>query len=36
VGTVRSSDTQVDEVRFVLFDKRAYDAFTAQASTSEG
>jgi O-acetyl-ADP-ribose deacetylase len=36
VGTVWSSDTQVDEVRFVLFDKRAYDAFTAQASTSEG
>jgi O-acetyl-ADP-ribose deacetylase len=36
VGTVRSSDTQVDEVRFVLFDKRAYNAFTAQASTSEG
>ena len=36
VGTVWSCDTQVDEVRFVLFDKRAYDAFTAQASTSEG
>jgi O-acetyl-ADP-ribose deacetylase len=36
VGTVWSSDTRVDEVRFVLFDKRAYDAFTAQASTSEG
>jgi O-acetyl-ADP-ribose deacetylase len=36
VGTVWSSDTRVDEVRFVLFDKGAYDAFTAQASTSEG
>jgi O-acetyl-ADP-ribose deacetylase len=33
---VRSSDTRVDEVRFVLFDQRAYDAFTARASTSEG
>jgi O-acetyl-ADP-ribose deacetylase len=36
LDTVRSSDTRVDEVRFVLFDQRAYDAFTAQASTSEG
>src|SRR5215207_9074261 len=34
--TVRSSDTRVDEVRFVLFDQSAYDAFTAEASTSEG
>jgi O-acetyl-ADP-ribose deacetylase len=36
LDTVRSSDTRVDEVRFVLFDQRAYDAFTARASTSEG
>jgi O-acetyl-ADP-ribose deacetylase (regulator of RNase III) len=36
VDTVRRSDTRVAEVRFVLFDQRAYDAFTAQASTSEG
>ena len=35
VETVRTSDSQTEEVRFVLFDKRAYDAFTAQAS-SEG
>jgi O-acetyl-ADP-ribose deacetylase (regulator of RNase III) len=35
VETVRATDTQVDEVRFVLFDQRAYDAFTAQVS-SEG
>lgn len=34
--TVRSSDTRVDEVRFVLFDQRAYEAFTSQASASEG
>jgi O-acetyl-ADP-ribose deacetylase len=34
--TVRSSDTRVDEVRFVLFDRSAYDVFTAQASKSEG
>ena len=33
--TVRWADTCVAEVRFVLFDQRAYDAFTAQAS-SEG
>jgi hypothetical protein len=26
----------VDEVRFVLFDQSAYDAFTTQASKSEG
>ena len=36
LDTVRHSDTRVDEVRFVLFDQRAYDAFTAQASSSEG
>jgi O-acetyl-ADP-ribose deacetylase (regulator of RNase III) len=34
--TVRASDSRVSEVRFVLFDQRAYDAFTAQASSSEG
>jgi O-acetyl-ADP-ribose deacetylase len=33
--TVRATDTRVTEVRFVLFDQRAYDAFTARAS-SEG
>ena len=35
VETVRASASQAEEVRFVLFDRRAYDAFTAQAS-SEG
>jgi O-acetyl-ADP-ribose deacetylase len=35
VETVRASRSQAEEVRFVLFDRRAYDAFTAQAS-SEG
>jgi O-acetyl-ADP-ribose deacetylase len=35
VETVRATGTQVDELRFVLFDQRAYDAFTAQVS-SEG
>jgi O-acetyl-ADP-ribose deacetylase len=34
--TVLGSDTRVDEVRFVLFDQSAYDAFTAQVSKSEG
>jgi O-acetyl-ADP-ribose deacetylase len=34
--TVRSSDTRVAEVRFVLFDQRAYEAFTSQASPGEG
>jgi O-acetyl-ADP-ribose deacetylase (regulator of RNase III) len=34
--TVRASESRVDEVRFVLFDQRAYDAFTTQASSSEG
>jgi O-acetyl-ADP-ribose deacetylase (regulator of RNase III) len=34
--TVRATDTRVEEVRFVLFDQRAYDAFTAQASSPEG
>ena len=31
-----ASDTQVDEVRFVLFDQRGYEAFTAQESAGEG
>jgi O-acetyl-ADP-ribose deacetylase (regulator of RNase III) len=30
--TVRASDTRLAEVRFVLFDQRAYEAFTAQAA----
>jgi O-acetyl-ADP-ribose deacetylase len=34
--TVRATDTRVEEVRFVLFDQHAYDAFTAQASSREG
>ena len=34
--TVRTTDTQVNEVRFVLFDQRAYDAFAVQASSTEG
>ena len=34
--TVSATDTQVNEVRFVLFDQRAYDAFAAQASSTEG
>ena len=34
--SVRASDSRVTEVRFVLFDQRAYDAFTAQASANEG
>ena len=34
--TVRAIDAQVNEVRFVLFDQRAYDAFTDQASSTEG
>jgi O-acetyl-ADP-ribose deacetylase len=33
---VRASDTRVGEVRFVLFDQRAYDAFAAHASANEG
>jgi O-acetyl-ADP-ribose deacetylase (regulator of RNase III) len=31
VGTVKSSDTQVEEVRFVLFGADAYRAFAGQA-----
>ncbi|MGV9276691.1 O-acetyl-ADP-ribose deacetylase [Streptomyces griseosporeus] len=34
VETVRSTPTRVEEVRFVLFDDRAYDAFARQ--TGEG
>lgn len=34
--TVRATDTQVAEVRFVLFDRRGYEAFTAQESSGEG
>jgi O-acetyl-ADP-ribose deacetylase (regulator of RNase III) len=34
--TVRAAGTQVNEVRFVLFDQRAYDAFTDQALSTEG
>ncbi|MFE2535732.1 O-acetyl-ADP-ribose deacetylase [Streptomyces sp. NPDC059371] len=30
VETVRAAETDVEEVRFVLFDKRAYDAFAGQ------
>ncbi|MGI5459325.1 O-acetyl-ADP-ribose deacetylase [Streptomyces sp. CA-249302] len=30
VETVRAADTSVEEVRFVLFDQRAYEAFAAQ------
>jgi O-acetyl-ADP-ribose deacetylase len=36
LDTVRATDTQVSEVRFVLFDQRAYDAFTARDSSTEG
>ncbi|MEV6671395.1 O-acetyl-ADP-ribose deacetylase [Streptomyces sp. NPDC051162] len=31
VEAVRTADTAVEEVRFVLFDEAAYEAFTAQA-----
>ncbi len=31
VEEVRTADTAVEEVRFVLFDEAAYEAFTAQA-----
>ena len=30
VETVRAADTSVEEVRFVLFDERAYEAFAAR------
>ncbi|GGP55713.1 macro domain-containing protein [Streptomyces variabilis] len=29
VGTVRTTDTSVEEITFVLFDERAYEAFAA-------
>ncbi|MEU3369179.1 O-acetyl-ADP-ribose deacetylase [Streptomyces sp. NPDC006660] len=32
VQTVRAADTSVEEVRFVLFDERAYEAFAAWVS----
>ncbi|MEX2980372.1 O-acetyl-ADP-ribose deacetylase [Streptomyces sp. C36] len=32
VETVRQAETAVEEVRFVLFDERAYEAFASQAS----
>ncbi|QLE75403.1 O-acetyl-ADP-ribose deacetylase [Streptomyces rectiverticillatus] len=32
VETVRQTETSVEEVRFVLFDERAYEAFASQAS----
>jgi O-acetyl-ADP-ribose deacetylase len=32
IDAVRNADTDVEEVRFVLFDERAYDAFTNAAS----
>ncbi|RLU81323.1 O-acetyl-ADP-ribose deacetylase [Streptomyces griseocarneus] len=32
VETVRQTETNVEEVRFVLFDERAYEAFAAQVS----
>ncbi len=32
VAAVREAETDVEEVRFVLFDERAYDAFAAQVS----
>jgi O-acetyl-ADP-ribose deacetylase len=34
--TVRATKTRVEEVRFVLFDQHAYEAFAAQASSGEG
>jgi O-acetyl-ADP-ribose deacetylase (regulator of RNase III) len=36
VETVRAIDTPVDEVRFVLFDQRAYNAFVGVQASSEG
>ncbi|GHC57761.1 hypothetical protein GCM10010507_38080 [Streptomyces cinnamoneus] len=30
VETVRQTETRVEEVRFVLFDERAYEAFASQ------
>ncbi|MFF7334350.1 O-acetyl-ADP-ribose deacetylase [Streptomyces sp. NPDC090306] len=31
IGTVRETETAVEEIRFVLFDQHAYDTFAAQA-----
>jgi O-acetyl-ADP-ribose deacetylase len=36
LATVRASEMLVNEVRFVLFDQNAYEAFTIEASTNEG
>jgi O-acetyl-ADP-ribose deacetylase len=36
VGSVRGSDTAVEEVRFVLFDQASYEAFDRALSRSEG
>jgi len=36
LATVRASETLVNDVRFVLLDQNAYEAFTIEASTSEG
>ncbi|MGX1541646.1 O-acetyl-ADP-ribose deacetylase [Streptomyces adustus] len=36
VQTVRAADTSVEEVRFVLFDESAYDAFAAAADLDRG
>jgi O-acetyl-ADP-ribose deacetylase len=36
LATVQASGTQVNEVKFVLFDQTAYDVFTAQAASNEG
>ncbi|MGG8409432.1 O-acetyl-ADP-ribose deacetylase [Streptomyces sp. 12297] len=35
VQTVRAARTEVEEVRFVLFDERAYDAFAAAVTTPD-
>ncbi|MEU6480029.1 O-acetyl-ADP-ribose deacetylase [Streptomyces sp. NPDC047017] len=36
VQTVRETDTAVEEVRFVLFDEPAYEAFAARLGTGRG
>ena len=35
VETVRTTDTAVEEVRFVLFDEKAYEAFAAQVRSGD-
>jgi O-acetyl-ADP-ribose deacetylase (regulator of RNase III) len=35
IGAVRSANARVEEVRFVLFDKAAYDAFARAVGNSE-